>query len=94
MPGDQTHGRVHHNFGVRSPGVARESGVQNRDERCRTMKGRVGGELEEIVTKQSTNKTQSEPFEKSCSETAMPKSGKPKQLNQTEALVKPARPTN
>ena len=28
------------------------SGVQNRDERCRTMKGRVGGVLEELENKQ------------------------------------------
>ena len=27
------------------------SGVQNRDERCRTMKGRVGGALEELENK-------------------------------------------
>ena len=34
-----------------SPGMARVSGVQNRDERCRTMKGRVGGVLEELENK-------------------------------------------
>ena len=28
-------------------GMARESDVRNRDERCRTMKGRVSGALEE-----------------------------------------------
>ena len=29
------------------------SGVQNRDERCRTMKGRVGGVLEELGNRQN-----------------------------------------
>ena len=60
------------------------SGVQNRDEKCRTMKGRVGGVLEEL----GNNKLR--PFEESCSETVVPKSGEPKQLDQTEVLVKHA----
>ena len=85
-PRDQTHGREHQNFGVCSPGMARVSGVQNRDERCRTMKGRVGGVLEELE-----NKQQKRPFEKSCRETMVPRSGEPKQLDQTEVLVKHAK---
>ena len=62
------------------------SGVQNRDERCRTMKGRVGGVLEELE-----NKQQKRLFEKSCRETMVPRSGEPKQLDQTEVLVKHAK---
>ena len=37
---------------MKCPGMARESGVQNLDEGCRTMKRKVGGVLEELVTKQ------------------------------------------
>ena len=48
------------------------------------MKGRVGGVLEEL----GNNKLR--PFEESCSETVVPKSGEPKQLDQTEVLVKHA----
>ena len=64
----------------------RESDAQNRDEKCRTMKGRMSGVLEEL-----TDKTKLRPFEKSCSETAMSKSEESKQLDQTEVLVKHAR---
>ena len=64
--------------------MARVSDVQNRDEKCRTMKGRMGGVLRGI------RKQQVEPFEESCSETVVPKSGEPRQLDWTEVLVKHA----
>ena len=35
------------------PGMARVSDVQNRDEKCRTMKGRVGGVPEELGNRQN-----------------------------------------
>ena len=58
--------------------------------RCRTMKGQVGGVLEELENRQ----TKLRPFEKSCSETAVPKSGESKQLDQTEVLVNMQDSTN
>ena len=58
--------------------MARESGVRNRDKRCRTMKGRVGGELEELRKPKKF-----EALEK-CSEPAVLKFGA-KQLNQTRS---------
>ena len=38
-------------WGMKRPGMARESGARNRDERCGTMNRKVGGVLEELVTK-------------------------------------------
>ena len=49
------------------------------------MKGRVGGGLEELENKQKLRA-----LEKSCSETGVPQSGEPKQLDQTRVLVKHA----
>ena len=83
FPGDGHQGYLQEtaqNFGVWSPGRMGESGVQNRDERCRTMKGQVGGVLEEL-----DNETAVKALEKSRNETVAPKSGEPKQLNQTRS---------
>ena len=76
-----------HAWVMMCPGMARVSGGRNRDERCRTMKGKVGRVLKELVT---PKKRLNGPSKKACSETGVPKSGEPKQLDQTQVLVKHA----
>ena len=49
----------------------------------------TGGRSARRIRKQSNNKLR--PFEKSCSETVVPGSGEPKQLDQTKVLVKHAK---
>ena len=48
----------------------------------------TGGRSARRIRKQNNNKLR--PFEESCSETVVPRSGEPKQLDQTEVLVKHA----
>ena len=50
---------------------------------------RDAGQCARRIRKQNNNKLR--PFEESCSETVVPRSGEPKQLDQTEVLVKHAR---
>ena len=50
---------------------------------CRTMKGRVGGVPEEL----GNNKLR--PFEESCSEIVVPKSGEPSNLTRLSSVKVP-----
>ena len=49
----------------------------------------TGGRSARRIRKQNNSKLR--PFEKSCSETVVPRSGEPKQLDQTKVLVKHAK---